>query len=79
MAQELNLGKREDLFAATPPLEAEKKKLLFSLAVTRRLGYSDERLKPELIDIKRATRRLIERFTWNSPKKTQLQGTALSG
>ncbi len=32
VAMEFNTGKREDLFAATPPLEA--KTLLFSLAVT---------------------------------------------
>ena len=37
VAKELNLCKREDLFAATPPLEA--KKLLLSMAVTEGIGY----------------------------------------
>ena len=37
VAQEIKVGKREDLFAATPPLEA--KKMLFSLAVTEVIGY----------------------------------------
>ena len=37
VAQEINDHKREDLFAATPPLEA--KKMLMSLAVTEGFGY----------------------------------------
>ena len=37
VAQEIKQDKREDLFAATPPLEA--KKLLLSLAVTAGIGY----------------------------------------
>ena len=37
VAQEFNTQKREDLFAATPPLEA--KKILFSFAVTEDIGY----------------------------------------
>ena len=36
VAQEIKMNKREDLFAATPPLEA--KKMLFSLAVTEGIG-----------------------------------------
>ena len=54
VAKELNLGKREDLFAATPPLEA--KKFLFSLAVTYdEFGRNRDRgpLELEFIDIKR--------------------------
>ena len=37
VAQEIKMNRREDLFAATPPLEA--KKLLFSFAVTEGIGY----------------------------------------
>ena len=37
VAQEIKFDKREDLFAATPPLEAMK--LLFTLAVTEGVGY----------------------------------------
>ena len=37
VAQEIKTDKREDLFAATPPLEA--KKILFSLAVTEGYGF----------------------------------------
>ena len=40
VAQEINTDKREDLFAATPPLEA--KKILFSLAVTEGIGFRGE-------------------------------------
>ena len=36
VAQEIKRDKRDDLFAATPPLEA--KKMLFSLAVTEGYG-----------------------------------------
>ena len=36
VAKEFNTHKREDLFAATPPLEA--KKLFFSFAVTEGIG-----------------------------------------
>ena len=37
VAQEIKMDKREDLFAATPPLEA--KKMLLSWAVTEGIGY----------------------------------------
>ena len=43
VAQELKKDKREDLFAAAPPLEA--KRLLFSMAVAESIGY--ESGKPE--------------------------------
>ena len=36
VAKEIKTSKREDLFAATPPLEA--KKMLFSMAVTEGIG-----------------------------------------
>ena len=36
VAKEINTGKRDDLFAATPPIEA--KKMLFSMAVTEVIG-----------------------------------------
>ena len=56
VAQEINRGKREDLFAATPPLEA--KKLLLSLAVTEGIGYvqgqKEQGMKIDLIDVRRA-------------------------
>ena len=56
VAQEIKIDKREDLFAATPPLEAMK--LLFSLAVTEGVGYKlgDKKggNKLDFIDIKRA-------------------------
>ena len=47
---------RDDLFAATPPLEA--KKMLFSMATTEGIGYTQdyehEGMKIEFIDIRRA-------------------------
>ena len=56
VAKEFNTSKREDLFAATPPLEA--KKMLFSFAVTEGIGYQkgkeDEGMKLDFIDIRRA-------------------------
>lgn len=57
MAQEVNQGKkREDLFAATPPLEANK--TLFSLAVTEGRGYKrgmkKKGKKLDFIDVRRA-------------------------
>ena len=41
VAQEINDKKRECLFAATPPLEA--KKILFSLAVTKGIGFGERK------------------------------------
>ena len=56
VAQEINTGRREDLFAATPPLEA--KKMLFSLAVTESIGYKkgkrEQGMKIDFIDVRRA-------------------------
>ena len=56
VAQEINTYKREDLFAATPPLEA--KKMLISLAVTEGVGYRSGRkkegMKLDFIDVRRA-------------------------
>ena len=55
MAQEIRVDKREDLFAATPPLEG--KKLLFTLAVTKGIGYTGSRehgMKLDFIDVRRA-------------------------
>jgi hypothetical protein len=56
VAQEIKRDKRDDLFAATPPLEAIK--MLLSLAVTEGVGYTrnNERagMKLEFIDVKRA-------------------------
>ena len=56
VAQELNQSKREDLSAATPPLEA--KKLLFSLAVTEGVGYEpgnkSNGMCIDFIDVRRA-------------------------
>ena len=56
VAQELNTQKREDLFAATPPLEA--KMILLSLAVTEGVGYQPgcktRGYKLDFIDVRRA-------------------------
>lgn len=56
VAKEIKISKNEDLFAATPPLEA--KKLLFALAVTEGIGYTrghrKEGMKLDFIDVKRA-------------------------
>ena len=53
VAKEFNVGKREDLFAATPPLEA--KKMLFSMAVTEGVGHQsgnqEEGMKIDFIHI----------------------------
>ena len=52
-AQEIKRDNREDLFAATPPLEA--KKMLMSMAVTEGIGYwGNDRKggnKLEIIDV----------------------------
>ena len=56
VAKEIKKDKREDLFAATPPLEA--KKLLFSMALTEGIGYCKNNringMKLNFIDVKRA-------------------------
>ena len=56
VAKGIKRDKREDLFAATPPLEALK--ILLSLALTEGTGYvkgrEEEGMKIEFIDIKRA-------------------------
>ena len=56
VAQEVSMDKREDLFAATPPLEA--KKMLFSWAVTEGIGYKEglreKGMKVDCIDVRRA-------------------------
>jgi hypothetical protein len=56
VAKEINTHKREDLFAATPPLEA--KKILFSPAVTTGTGYQRGQemkgMKLDFIDVRRA-------------------------
>ena len=56
VAKEIKRDKRDDLFAATPPLEA--KKMLFSAAVTAGIGHQagkkEEGMKMDFIDISRA-------------------------
>ena len=56
VAQEIQTDKREDLFAATPPLEA--KKMLFSVAVTAGVGHQEGNPSRgtcmDFIDIRRA-------------------------
>ena len=56
VAKEIKMDKREDLFAATPPLEA--KKLLLHAAVTEGIGFERGRrgggMKIEFIDIRKA-------------------------
>ena len=53
VAKQIKVDKREDLFAATPPLEA--KRILFSLAVTEgigcRIGERQPGMKVDFIDI----------------------------
>ena len=56
VAKEINTHKRDDLFAATPPLEAMK--LLLSLAVTTGVSHEQTRrqrgYKLDFIDVRRA-------------------------
>ena len=56
VAKEIKRDKRDDNFAATPPLEA--KKILFSLAVTEGVGYNkglkNKGMKIDFIDVRRA-------------------------
>ena len=56
VAKEIKLDKKNDLFAATPPLEA--KKMLLSYAVTAGIGYvpgdKEAGMKLDFIDISRA-------------------------
>ena len=56
VAKEIKRDNRDDLFAATPPLEALK--ILIGMAVTEGIGYEkgkeDQGMKLEFIDIKRA-------------------------
>ena len=56
VAKEIKKDNRDDLFAATPPLEALK--MLMSMAMTEGVGYErgkeTEGMKLEFIDIKRA-------------------------
>ena len=56
VAKEIKIDKRDDLFAATPPLES--KKLLFSWAVTEGIGFvkgnRKEGMKLDVIDVRRA-------------------------
>ena len=56
VAKEINTGKRDDLFAATPPLEA--KKALLSMAVTEGIGFKRGHRQSgknlDFIDIRRA-------------------------
>merc|ERR1712015_131224 len=56
VAQEINTNKREDLFAATPSLEA--KKMLMSMAVTEgigsKAGNEHKGMKLDFIDVRRA-------------------------
>jgi len=56
VAKEIKIDNRDDLFAATPPLEA--KKLLLTLAMTESYGFqwgsNKSRLKLDFIDVRRA-------------------------
>ena len=55
VAKEIKRDSRTDLFAATPPLEA--KNLLFSMVVTKHVGYIHDKrkgMKIDFIDIRRA-------------------------
>ena len=48
VAKEVNTHKRDDLFAATPPLEAHK--LLLSFAVTKGIGYHTSKSRGAKLD-----------------------------
>lgn len=55
VAQEIKDHKREDLFAASPPLDANQ--LLLSLATTRGIGWDHKwkkSMKLDFIDVRRA-------------------------
>ena len=52
MAKEIKVNKREDLFVATPPLEA--KKMLFSWATRRRRSAKGELHKLLFVDVRKA-------------------------
>ena len=56
VAKEINREKREDLFAATPPLEA--KKALLSMATTEGIGWKKGKkqkgMKLDFIDVRKA-------------------------
>ena len=55
VAKEIKKDNRQDLFAATPPLEC--KKLLFSMAVTKGIGYTKDHMKGmklDFIEVRRA-------------------------
>ena len=55
VAKEIKRDRRDDLFAATPPLEA--KKALFSMAVTENIGWTGDRkkgMKLDFLDVRRA-------------------------
>ncbi len=56
VAKEIKVDKREDLFAAMPPLEAQK--MLLSCAVTEGIGHPrgqrEKGMKVDFIDVRRA-------------------------
>jgi hypothetical protein len=52
VAQEIKVDEREDLFAATPPLEA--KKMLVSIVASSRGMRDGKRMKLDFIDVRRA-------------------------
>ena len=68
VAKEIKRDKREDLFAATPPLEA--KKMFFSMAVTEEIGHQsghpEEGMKIGSIDIVEHTFRQMQSGTCTS-------------
>ena len=77
VAKEINTHKRDDLFAATPPLEAQK--LLLSFAMTKGIGYDTSKSKGgdlslltygELITM----RRCVEKCLLISHRRTMNQG-----
>ena len=53
VAKEINTHKRDDIFAATPPVEA--KKILFSAAVTENIGWAgNKQMQLEFLHVRRA-------------------------
>ncbi len=80
VAKEIKKDSREDLFAATPPLEALK--ILFRLAMTEGIGVEkgkeNEGMKLEFIDNRRAfsMQKHVGNCTWNCAQKTRTRASA---
>ena len=74
------MGKRLDLFAAAPHVEA--KKTFFSSSVTEGVGYSlrhmESGMRIHFVDIRRDRPKRSEERPWSFQKKTQSAACAAS-